>query len=777
MNSEAHPNDSRPLAGRTVMITRAAAQSAEFAAALEGYGARVVSCPTIEIVEPETYAPLDQAIENLYGYDWLIFTSVNGVDFFFKRFNHLNHDVSELDELRVCAIGEATAVRLSEAFAHVDVVPQESKAEGAFAALENYLGGRRQFAGLNFLIPRASVARDFLPHALEDADARVDTVEAYRTVAPRATERARVEALLVGGGIDCVTFTSASTVRNFAQLFDTNDLSRVIGDARVACIGDVTAEAAEEFGLRVHVKPRETTTAALARAVAEVFAALASTFDSSDSPSQLGSARASSRRNARGACDKLLFVNNGRVLIVDDDPAVRENARVALVGCGFEIDLAADGESALARVAEFRPSVVLADVLARGLDGFALLRELRERHPEIGVILMSREASVESALRAVREEGALDYFSKPLDGARLCAAVERAIEDGYAHRSDPGRSNVAPVRDSFGKLIGKSAAMQRVYTLVEQVASSSASVLITGESGTGKEMVAHTIHDLSPRRDAEFVAVNCAAIPETLMESELFGHERGAFTGAAGRRQGCFELANQGTLLLDEIAEMPPLLQAKLLRVLEERTVRRLGGSHEIPVDVRVLAATNRDPREAVSTGVFREDLLYRLNVIEIHLPPLRQRKEDLPLLAASLIATLAARHGRPARKLSHAALEALRAHHWQGNVRELRNVIERAVIICSGDVIERHHIAPYPLDQRTRPRSEDTLTLPVGTPLEEVERRMIMRTLEKTDNNKTRAAELLQISLKTLHNKLRSYRERGLMGDGAGETYRKEDR
>jgi DNA-binding NtrC family response regulator len=458
-----------------------------------------------------------------------------------------------------------------------------------------------------------------------------------------------------------------------------------------------------------------------------------------------------------------------RVLIVDADPATRESVRAALVSCGFETESATDGEAGLERVAEFRPAVVVADVFARGLDGFALLRELKARHPEVGVILMSVEASIESALRAVREDGALDYFAKPPDGARLCVAVRRAIEESQARRGESDDGNAT--RESFGKLIGKSAEMQKVYTLVEQVASSSASVLITGESGTGKEMVARTIHELSPRRGAEFVAVNCAAIPETLMESELFGHERGAFTGASARRQGCFELANRGTLLLDEIAEMPPILQAKLLRVLEERTVRRLGGSQEIAVDVRVLAATNRDPREAVRNGAFREDLLYRLNVITIELPPLRRRKEDLPLLAASLIASLANRHGRPARTLSPAALEVLRAHHWQGNVRELRNVIERAVIICSGAQIERHHIAPYPLDQRARARSEDTLTLPVGTPLEEVERRMIMRTLEKTDNNKTRAAELLQISLKTLHNKLRLYRERGLIDDGAGAS------
>ncbi len=335
------------------------------------------------------------------------------------------------------------------------------------------------------------------------------------------------------------------------------------------------------------------------------------------------------------------------------------------------------------------------------------------------------------------------------------------MEESVAH-GGAGGSEGSDTPESFGQLIGGSAPMRRVYTLVEQVASSSASVLITGESGTGKELVARTIHGLSPRRNAEFIAINCSAIPESLMESELFGHERGAFTGAAARRHGCFELADGGTLLLDEIAEMPTLLQAKLLRVLEERTVRRLGGSQEIAVDVRVLAATNRDPHGAVSEGLFREDLLYRLNVITIELPPLRQRKDDLPLLARHLVASLSARHGRPARSLGPTALEVLRAHHWPGNVRELRNVIERAVIICSGEQIERHHIAPYPLDQRARARSEDTLSLPVGTPLEEVERQMILRTLQKTENNKTRAAELLQISLKTLHNKLRLYRERG---------------
>ncbi|MCA1629992.1 MAG: uroporphyrinogen-III synthase [Acidobacteria bacterium] len=264
--------DQRPLDGRTVMITRALAQSADFAAELERYGARVVACPTIEIVEPESYAVLDEAITNLFGYDWLIFTSVNGVDFFLRRFAHLGRDVTELDELRVCAVGDATVERLSDARVHVDVMPQQFKAEGVYAALESYLGGAPAFDRLNFLIPRAAVARDYLPRALEAAGARVDVAPAYRTVAPETTDRARVEALLVGGAIDCVTFTSASTVRNFAQLFDTNDLSALLAGVRVACIGDVTAEAAAELGLRVDIQPAEFTTPALARAVAEHFA-------------------------------------------------------------------------------------------------------------------------------------------------------------------------------------------------------------------------------------------------------------------------------------------------------------------------------------------------------------------------------------------------------------------------------------------------------------------------------------------------------------------------
>ncbi|MDX6693948.1 MAG: hypothetical protein QOF02_1551 [Blastocatellia bacterium] len=454
----------------------------------------------------------------------------------------------------------------------------------------------------------------------------------------------------------------------------------------------------------------------------------------------------------------------GRVLIVDDDQAVAESLRELITSWGYETAAEADGLAGLARAEEFRPAAVIADIMMPRLDGFGLLRELRGRYPEVAVILLTGQGSIEMAIRAIQEEGAYQYIEKPPDLPKLRVIIERAVEHCEARRENEALRRQLRDRGAFGELVGDSEPMRQIYALIEQVAPSSASVLITGESGTGKELVARTIHNLSPRKSAPFIAINCSAIPETLMESELFGHEKGAFTGAAARRQGCFELANGGTLLLDEIAEMPTLLQAKLLRVLEERALRRLGSTHEIKVDVRLLAATNKNPLDAVEAGTFREDLLYRLNVIALELPPLRQRTEDLPLLAQHLVTQLSERHHRPARVLSPAAIEALQTHTWPGNVRELRNAVERAVILCSGEVIERHHLAPYSVEQRTRARSDDTLTLPIGTPLEEMERHMILRTLQKMENNKTRAAAMLGISLKTLHNKLRLYRDRGLL-------------
>jgi DNA-binding NtrC family response regulator len=461
----------------------------------------------------------------------------------------------------------------------------------------------------------------------------------------------------------------------------------------------------------------------------------------------------------------------GRVLIIDSNSEQSGAMEEHLKRAGYDV-IGEPNHVAAHEVAEaVGASVIITGSLANGDEAFAALKLLRERHPHTPIIVTANNSSVETAVRAIQEEGAYHYFEQPVDHEKLLTVLERAIELAEARRENEILRRQLRDRGAFGELVGNSDSMQRVYALIEQVASSSASVLITGESGTGKELVARSIHNLSPRRNAPFLAINCSAIPDTLMESELFGHEKGAFTGAVSRRHGCFELANTGTLLLDEIGEMPSLLQAKLLRVIEERVVHRLGSRKDISVDVRILAATNRDPHGAVREGNLREDLLYRLNVISIHLPRLAERMDDLPLLTQHLITRLSAKHNRPARFISPAALDALRFHSWPGNVRELRNVIERAVVICSGEQIERHHFAPYPFDQRQRLRAEDTVTFPVGTPLDEIERQMIMRTLEKTGNNKTKAAALLQISLKTLHNKLNSYRQKGLINDRPRES------
>ena len=302
--------------------------------------------------------------------------------------------------------------------------------------------------------------------------------------------------------------------------------------------------------------------------------------------------------------------------------------------------------------------------------------------------------------------------------------------------------------------------MQEIFRLIEMVAPSTASVLITGASGTGKELVARTVHELSPRRGKSFIPINCAAIPETLIESEVFGHEKGAFTGALERRIGCFELAEGGTLLLDEIGEMPIATQAKLLRVLEDRKLRRLGSKVETTVDVRVLAATNKVPEEAVAHGELRNDLYYRLNVFNIHMPLLREHREDIPELVQSVLADMNLKHGRKVAGVSEAVLNLFRNYSWQGNVRELRNTLERAVIVCDGPVVETKHLPPNfgQTAIRTSAEDPDAVRLGVGTTVEEAEKLLILKTLEATNNNKTRAAEILGISLKTLHNKLKEY-------------------
>jgi DNA-binding NtrC family response regulator len=441
-----------------------------------------------------------------------------------------------------------------------------------------------------------------------------------------------------------------------------------------------------------------------------------------------------------------------RVLIVEDDPATRMGLTELIKTWGFLADSAGDGEEALEKVTTFRPAIVVSDLVMPRMDGQQLLKALREHDPDISVVLLTAQGSVESAVEAIKD-GAYDYLTKPVDPQRLQILLTKVVERQETLREVRVLRRQLRDHGSFGRMIGASPGMRKVYRVVEQAAPTSASVLIYGESGTGKELVAQTIHQLSPRGSAPFVAINCAAIPETLLESEIFGHEKGAFTGASERRQGCFELADRGTIFLDEIAEMTPATQVKLLRVLQERSFRRLGGRQEQKVDVRVIAATNLDPAEAVRRGKLREDLFYRLNVFALNLPPLRDRKDDLPLLVQSFLAEFNARNGKSIAAVNNDAMRILDGYGWPGNVRELRNVIERATILAEGQFVEPRHL-PAALVQAGE-AARPSLALAPGTTVEEAERRLIQMTLEHTRDNKTRAAEILGISLKTLHNKL----------------------
>ena len=448
-----------------------------------------------------------------------------------------------------------------------------------------------------------------------------------------------------------------------------------------------------------------------------------------------------------------------RVLIAEDDAAQRLGLQQLLRSWGYVVDVASDGQEALNKIAETRPAIVLSDMVMPNLDGLELLRALKQSHDtETTLVLLTAQGSVETAVEAIKQ-GAYDYLTKPIDPQRL-----RIVLDQVSSRNDTLREVRAlrrqlQDRGTFGRMIGNSLEMRKIYHVIEQAAPTPASVLIHGESGTGKELVAQTIHQLSPRVHQPFVPLNCAAIPDTLLESELFGHEKGAFTGAINRRAGAFELAHKGTLFLDEIAEMTPITQAKLLRVLQERNFRPLGGNREQSVDIRVIAATNVNPGDAVKNGKLREDLYYRLNVFAIELPPLRQRKEDLPLLIQSFLAEFNQRNNKHVSALDPAAMRILEQYNWPGNVRELRNVIERAVILSSGEFVDQKHLPP--LVTESPDIVKPTLSLAPGTTVEEAERRLILMTLEHTRDNKTRAAEILGISLKTLHNKLNKLRGR----------------
>src|SRR6202047_332566 len=452
-------------------------------------------------------------------------------------------------------------------------------------------------------------------------------------------------------------------------------------------------------------------------------------------------------------------MNQEKVLIVEDEENERTGLAKLVSPWGYRTETAVDGSEGLEKAAQWNPAIVVTDLKMPRMGGIELLQRLAEQAQAMAVILVTAQGTIDSAVQAMRL-GAYDYITKPIDTQRLRAMLQNASSLLGTRAELESRRPRLRDSGSLGQLRGTSRKMQEIFRLIELVAPSTASVLITGASGTGKELVARTIHQLSPRRERPFVAINCAAIPETLIESEIFGHEKGAFTGALERRTGCFELAEGGTILLDEIGEMPVATQAKLLRVLEDHKLRRLGSKVETPVDVRVLAATNKVPEDAVARGEIRSDLYYRLNVFNIHMPPLREHKEDIPELVQLLLSEMNTKHSRKVSAVSEAVLNVFNTYSWPGNVREMRNTLERAVIVCDGAVIETRHLPPgfgqAPL--RTSANDPDAVRLGVGTTVEEAEKMLILKTLEATSNNKTRAAEILGISLKTLHNKLKEY-------------------
>src|SRR5882724_7374563 len=448
-----------------------------------------------------------------------------------------------------------------------------------------------------------------------------------------------------------------------------------------------------------------------------------------------------------------------RILIVEDEANERTGLAELVSSWGYRTDTAADGVEALEKVSAFSPSIVITDIKMPRMDGMELVEKLADLSQSIAVVMVTAQKTTETAFHAGRL-GVQDYIEKPIDFRRLRSILGNLGEILQTRTENETLRRSLRDKGALGRLVGSSPKMLEIFHLVEMVAPSTASVLITGASGTGKELVARTIHDMSPRRNKPFFPINCAAIPETLIESEIFGHEKGAFTGAVERRTGCFELAEGGTLLLDEIGEMPVATQAKLLRVLEDHKLRRLGSKVETSVDVRVLAATNKIPDEAVARGELRNDLYYRLNVFNIHMPSLREHKEDVPDLVQTLLAEMNTKHGRRVATVSEAVLNQFSNYSWPGNVRELRNTLERAVIVCEGAVVETKHLPPGfgQMTVRQAASDPDAVRLGVGTTVGEAEKMLILKTLEATSNNKTRAAEILGISLKTLHNKLKEY-------------------
>jgi two-component system response regulator HydG len=442
------------------------------------------------------------------------------------------------------------------------------------------------------------------------------------------------------------------------------------------------------------------------------------------------------------------------LLVADDDPAVRQSLERTLTREGYRVVLAPDGQAALERLQAGGIDLVLTDLRMPGLTGLELLRAARVVAPDAGVIMLTAFGTVEEAVKAIKE-GATDFLTKPFQRAQLLRVIHQALEKRALIEQNRALQRRLDDLLQHGNIIGTSPAFRRLMTLVEQVANSSATVLIQGESGTGKELIARQIHQRSPRHAGPFIAVNCAALPETLLESELFGYERGAFTGAAGRKEGRFELADGGTLFLDEVADLSPVTQPKILRVLQEGEFERVGGTRTLRVDVRIVAATNQDLAALVRDRRFREDLFYRLNVITLTAPSLRERREDIRVLAEHFRRVYAAKNNRRLDEgFSEDALRRLEAYSWPGNVRELENVVERACVLARGARIELSDLPDTIAGSALLP--EGVLTVKIGTTLAEIEQRVLEETLRLSQGNKTLTAKILGIDPKTVFRKLK---------------------
>ncbi len=450
-----------------------------------------------------------------------------------------------------------------------------------------------------------------------------------------------------------------------------------------------------------------------------------------------------------------------KILVVDDEASHRRMLTVVLNAEGYETTEADDGETAVAAVEDRFYDLVLMDIRMAKMGGIEALREIRTLSPGIPVVIMTAYASVNTAVEALKS-GAYDYLTKPIDIEELKILVKKALSHTALEKENRHLKERLDDRFDFSNILGRSPAMTSLLESVSMVAPSEATALLTGESGTGKELIANALHQNSPRRDGPFVKINCAALPETLLESELFGHEKGAFTGAVARKQGRFGAAHGGSIFLDEIGEMTPPLQAKLLRVLQEREYEPLGSGKTVKVDVRVIAATNIDLEAAIEEGRFRQDLYYRLNVVTLRMPSLRERRDDIPLLADHFLKIYADKNRRLIKGFSPRALDMMMRYDWPGNVRELENLVERAVILGRGDMITHEELPDVVKGADAAGAVQDgsatTPALPPARSLKEMEKEMILRTLDETGGNRTRAAEILGISRRTLQLKLKEY-------------------